>query len=346
MNLHKTTGRWKLGLLLSLMATLLWGVLPIALKAVLEVMDAGTITWYRFLAAAVVLGVFVWRRGGLPALFKVRGRWIARFAFAAVCLCSNYVLFLVGLDHLTPGAAQIVIQLAPVFLLLGGLIVYRERFNALQWTGLAILLSGMALFFNNRLDEVFSGASDAGIGVLLIVASAALWGAYGLAQKQLLIELPSGTIMFVLYVFGSVVLFPIAGPGQIGGLDATSLLLLAFCALNTILAYGCFAEALNHWEASRISAVLATTPLVSLVAVHAGTVLFPGFMEWDDLNALSVTGALLVVGGSILCALSGMRRGVRADATASGRILLAPGKEPGPMPPAGIPAPRGESCTQ
>ena len=45
-------------------------------------------------------------------------------------LTGNYVLYLVALSHTTPSVAQIVIQLALVFLLLGGLIVFRERFSA------------------------------------------------------------------------------------------------------------------------------------------------------------------------------------------------------------------------
>ena len=48
--------------------------------------------------------------------------------------------------------------------------------------------------------------------------------------------------------------------------------LLLACCMNTLVAYGAFAEALAHWEASRVSAILATTPLLCLAAgagVHA-----------------------------------------------------------------------------
>ena len=37
------------GALLSLTTAALWGVLPVALKELLSVMDAGTVVWYRFL---------------------------------------------------------------------------------------------------------------------------------------------------------------------------------------------------------------------------------------------------------------------------------------------------------
>ena len=55
MRMHTTTGRWRLGLALTLITALSWGVLPIALKIMLTIMDAVTVTWYRFLIASVLL---------------------------------------------------------------------------------------------------------------------------------------------------------------------------------------------------------------------------------------------------------------------------------------------------
>ena len=46
------------GALLSLTTAALWGVLPVALKELLSVMDAGTVVWYRFLVAWLV--ILVW----------------------------------------------------------------------------------------------------------------------------------------------------------------------------------------------------------------------------------------------------------------------------------------------
>jgi hypothetical protein len=45
--MHITSGRWVFGLLLALLTALLWGILPIKLKQVLQVMDPITVTWYR-----------------------------------------------------------------------------------------------------------------------------------------------------------------------------------------------------------------------------------------------------------------------------------------------------------
>jgi drug/metabolite transporter (DMT)-like permease len=62
---HTTSGRWRLGVALSLGAVLMWGLLPIALSGLLEQMSALTITWYRFVVAGVVLVFPVLRSRGL-----------------------------------------------------------------------------------------------------------------------------------------------------------------------------------------------------------------------------------------------------------------------------------------
>ena len=81
-----------------------------------------------------------------------------------------------------------------------------------------------------------------------------------------------------------------------------------FCSLNTLVAYGAFAEALKHWEATRTSAVLAVTPLLTLLFGALLTVLPGGYVNQDAVDGLSLGGAVLVVCGSAACALGGQRR--------------------------------------
>lgn len=79
--------------------------------------------------------------------------------------------------------------------------------------------------------------------------------------------------------------------------------LLLACCLNTLVAYGAFAEALAHWEASRVSATLALTPLVTFVAVALAAWLWPDYVHAEDINALGYVGAVTVVAGSAMVAL-------------------------------------------
>src|SRR3990167_7511785 len=56
--MHISSGRWLYGLFLALLTAVLWGVLPIKLKEVLQVMDPVTVTWYRLLVSS---SIFIFR---------------------------------------------------------------------------------------------------------------------------------------------------------------------------------------------------------------------------------------------------------------------------------------------
>jgi drug/metabolite transporter (DMT)-like permease len=303
-NLHTTTGRWRLGVSLALFTALMWSVAPIALKVVLKGMDPYTISWYRFLISAVALCIYVPLKHGRPNLKALRGYTVLLLLVAVAGLCGNYALFTVGLDHLPPSAAIVVIQTAAMFLLLGGVVVFKEKYSGRQLIGLMMLIAGLTMFFNQRLFELFTSLGQYTVGVLLILGAALTWSIYALAQKQLLKDLSSETIMLVVYLGCSVLFMPAAEPGALFRLDWIQLILLIFCGLNTVFAYGAFSEALDHLEASRVSAVLATIPIIAIVCIKLLTALFPGFIETEELNLISVAGALLVVAGSMISSLS------------------------------------------
>lgn len=94
-----------------------------------------------------------------------------------------------------------------------------------------------------------------------------------------------------------------AHPNTILTLDFLHGGMLFFCALNTLIAYGAFAEALEHWEASRVSAVLATAPIVTLISVEVVSVVASTLIAPERLTLTGILGALLVVSGCVAIAL-------------------------------------------
>jgi drug/metabolite transporter (DMT)-like permease len=309
MTLHRASGQWRLGLALTLVTTLCWATLPIALKIVLAVLDPITLTWFRFLVAAVFTVAWLGLRGKLRgnAGFGALGRrgWLM-LAVAALMLVGNYVFYLLGVQHTTPANAQLLIQLAPLLMALGGIWVFGERFRAAQWAGLALLALGLALFFD---DQLVAAARAPGyvLGSALVVVGAVVWAVYALLQKQLLVKLGSMHILLFIYAVAAIVLLPFARPTALLELDALHWAVLAYCALNTIGAYGAFAEALAHWEASRVSAVIATTPLLCIAAVSAVHALWPQWLAAERITMLGWLGAGLAVAGSAAVSLLGRR---------------------------------------
>jgi drug/metabolite transporter (DMT)-like permease len=297
------TTNWKLGLGFSLLTVLMWGLLPVALKAVLEVMDPLTISWYRFSISAMI--AFLWyghsRGAALKQLLSTRHRVLSLIAVAG--LLSNYLFYIWGLDHINPGAAQILIQLAPLLFLIGSVILFKERFSGLQWLGVLGLIAGVLLFFHQRLTDIVLTNDTYLTGIALIVAAAITWCVYGLAQKQLQATHNAKDILLLIYLTGSVLFWPLAEPLQILTLSSTKLALLLFCGLNTIIAYGSFGLAMSHWESSRVSAILPLAPLLTLLFTYGLNRWTAANIPAEPMDWLSVIGALLVVGGSAMAAL-------------------------------------------
>lgn len=301
--MHTVSGRWQLGLLLSLCTALLWGVLPLALKTLLGQLDAVSITAFRFVTAAVVMGLWLRWRGQALQWQALRNRkiWLL-FAVAIVGLVGNYVCYLISVDHISPAGAQTLIQMAPLLLLLGSVLLFGEPFGKGQWVGFAVFVSGLVLFFNQRLVALAEHPGFV-IGLLWMIVASVTWAAYALAQKALLKTWPSPVIMYGIYVVASVLLLPFSHFAALPALNGLGWALLLFACANTLVAYGAFAEALAHWEASRVSAALALTPLITIAAGALLNHWLPGSVVLEPLNGWSYLGALMVVAGSMAAAL-------------------------------------------
>ena len=313
MTLHRSSGRWRLGLGLTLATALFWATLPIALKVCLEALDPITLTWFRFVVATMFTAAWLGARGQLRGYGALSRRQWWMLAAAALLLLGNYVFYLLGVQHTTPANAQLLIQLAPLLMALGGIWVFGERFRVAQWLGLALLALGMWLFFRDQL-AAHAATSDPGgryvLGSACVVLGAVVWAGYALLQKQLLLRLESMQVLLLIYVVATCALWPFAHPASLARLDALHWAVLGYCAFNTIGAYGAFAEALAHWEASRVSAILATTPLLCIGAVTLVHEMWPAALAPERISALGWGGAALVVGGSAAVSLLG-RRGAR-----------------------------------
>ena len=315
--MHNPTVKHTTGFFLSLIAAMLWGMLPIALKELLAGMDAITIVWYRFFVAGVVLFTWLAIQKKLPQVSRQAAQIKWFLLFAATGLCINYFLFSYSLNFVNGETSEAVIQLTTLFLILGGVFVYKEPFFAVQKVGTALIIGGLLLFFNNRLTGLLSLENRETIGVIIVIFGAIAWTVYALLQKQLLNSFSSVQILFLIYAFSMLVLLPFISPLSLFELTLVQILMLLFCCLNTLVAYGCFAEALNCWDASKVSAVLALAPLFTIGSLKLVVFFQPDYAFSDRLSMLSLLGAFLLVVGSALTALMPVFQQYRANKRAA-----------------------------
>ena len=288
-----------IGILLALTTAVCWGALPIAMKQVLEVMEPPTVVFYRFLMASVGLGAILAVKKKLPPLRIFRkARWLVLLAIATGGLFGNFILFSSSLQYLSPTASQVIGQLSPVGMMIASVFILKEKMRGTQVIGAIMLLSGLVLFFNTSLIEIFTRLTDYTWGVIFGVGAAMVWVSYGVAQKVLLRRLASPQILFLLYTLCTIALLPLAKPGVITQLSDWQLACLVFCGLNTLVGYGALAEAMARWQAAQVSAIITLTPLFTLLFSDLLSLAWPDFFARPMLNLLGVDEAsILVVAG-------------------------------------------------
>lgn len=308
MNTPVLSGRWRLGLLLTLNTCFWWSILPITLTGAMHKMDPLTVTFYRYFFAVIVLWpVLLFKPSAMVGMQAIRRPAVLKnVVLASLLLAMNYGLYILAVQRMSPAGAQLLIQLAPMLFLLSGVFLFNEVFARVQWLGVGAFVVGMLLFFHLRLSDIYSGAlvnRDYGIGMLFMCCAACCWAGYAIAQKNVSSSLGALELMVCLNTIGVLLFLPFAKPLLVLELTAFEFLLLVLCGLNTLLAYGSFSEALNHWEASRISATFTIVPLLTIGFV-ALLQKFPLIIvEQEPMDALSVGGALLVVTGAALASL-------------------------------------------
>ncbi|MCH9691406.1 MAG: DMT family transporter [Gammaproteobacteria bacterium] len=296
---------WKIGLPLALVTAFMWGLLPIAMKGLLNDISATTVTWFRFTGAALIATIFYsWNRQlQLRTLFHRRLRIYTLIAIAG--LLGNYIAYSSGLRYIPAESVQLILQLAPILLVIASVIWLGENFTLRQWVGVAMVVLGLLLFFNQRLHTLINGTDKQyliGIGLALVAAVA--WSLYGVMQKKISASVRPHNLLVLIYLAGFLCFLPISSPGSVARLDGLEWMLLLFLPANTLISYGAFGKAMMHWEASRVSATLALAPLMTLLFSAIINVFWPTYIEAETLNWVSWLGALCVVCGSLSAAIS------------------------------------------
>ncbi len=310
------------GLIFSSIMLLFWGALPIALKLAAEFTDAITLTWFRFCVALIFSFCIQGLSGKLYEFSRLnRSDWVKLIA-ASVFLVGNYTTFASSLLYISAGTAQLNFQLAPFFLVIGGILFFSERVNGMQWISFLCLALGLLLFFYDFLSTP-DNTSHTGIymGVLLAQLSAVSWSVYALLQKFLIKKISPNNILLSIYFLGCIIMLPFIDLHSLQGLNTESHWVLITCSLNTVIAYGALAQALKYWSAVQVSSMVALTPVLSFSATSLCVALFwwPDIIKADNIDALSLSGIALVLASAISIQIFGKYKG---KFLFSGKLLL------------------------
>lgn len=300
------------GILFAITTGLCWALLALALRYALHFASSGTIAWVRLVVAFVCLvGFYAWKD---PK--RLRLLWTARplVVVAGLGLALNYIAFMRGIEFTGANNAQIMIQLGPLSLVLVGIIIFRERPTRLQTIGLVVASMGFALFFWDQILATLADSSRFFTGDIWLLLAAAGWTLFASLQKGLKAQWSAQQFNMVIYGICTLALLPVANFHEMPQWDFGVWVLMIGCGLNTLVAYGCFSEALQRIPASHVSVILAANPLVTIFLVTWLGSIGVSWVAYEPIAWRGYLGAAFVVMGVILTVWKKpLRRTARPD---------------------------------
>ena len=290
---------------------MLWGILPIFLKISLQGFHAGTISWFRFLFAFLILAIILQWRKHNPLNILRKPPWMG--IVGGACLSANYYWVTVGVDLSGPSNMAVLIQVAGVFLVLVGVFVFHERLSLRQVLGMFIVGCGLFLFFHDQQSRILE-TGDYFYANFLIVLAALVWVGYMVSQKFLSRQYGAQSLNLLVYAVATLTLIGGVEWADFTRAGLTAWLSLIFCGFNTLLAYGTLAEAVKYIPLALISVIISLNPLITLWGMKILPEIGFAGLQTDPVGSLGYFGGAVAVTGVVLVVYRGTPGGNRTRA--------------------------------
>ncbi|MBO0801077.1 MAG: EamA family transporter [Blastocatellia bacterium] len=299
MNWKLETGNWKLetdnsarGYLLAASAAVLWGFSGAVTKFLLKRrMGPDELLIFRTSLAALIL--FGWLGLTSRHLLKVRPRELPYFAVLGIVgLVANQGFYYLSLTMVSVGYALLIQYLAPIFLMIYGVLTKTERMTRGKLIAAAMSLAGCTLMVLGQRGGV---AHVSTAGTLCALGSALGFAFYTAYGKRGLARHDSRTMMAYAFLFAGLTWIIIRPLWTLpwGNYDSTTMaFFLYLAAVATVIPFALFIESLHHLEPSRSSITSMLEPVV------ASTVAWLWLNE--NMEPLQILGGVAVLGGIFL----------------------------------------------
>jgi drug/metabolite transporter (DMT)-like permease len=282
-----------------LVVYVVWGSTYLAIRVGVETIPPLLLAGARYLIAGLILFPFAIRSG--PAATRAadrprRATWLTCAVVGILLLLGGNGLVSVGERTVPSGFASLLVATVPLWLLVMDAVLRRRWIGWLPLAGLIIGLAGVALLAGLGDGVSASGASAA--GVLIILVASVSWALGTIASMRLVMpqRAPLATAMQML-TGGVTILVLAAATGEFGSFDLTQVSLRSWLAMafligpGSILALSAYNVAVRRLPTSTV----ATYPYVNpVVAVILGATL---------LNE-RLTPTMLIGGGLIIVAVA------------------------------------------
>ena len=247
--------------LASVYLSLAAGVVCIACSAIfvkVAAVSGSSSAFYRVLFAAVVAVPWcLWKRPILPS----RNAVLLAFAGGAF-LAVDLVLWQVALLVTSAANATLLANVAPMWVGLGALLLFRERLGSYFWSGLVLALAGMALVVSGGARQLV----NTGYGDMLAIVASFFYALYFLVTQRARASMDTLTFLALSVASGVVLLLAVCLVlgAPLGGFSTRTW--AAFAALGLVSHLGGYlaiSYALVHLRATSVSVSLLVQPVIT-----------------------------------------------------------------------------------
>jgi drug/metabolite transporter (DMT)-like permease len=289
------------GYLLAAAAAVLWGFSGVVTKYLLRrQMRADELLVFRTLLASTML--IIWLGLKSPQLLNFRrADLLSLILLGVVGLVLNQGFYYLSLTMVSVGCSLLLQYLAPVHLMVYGVLSKTERVTGGKMAAAFTAICGCALMVLGQEGGI---ARISPAGVMCAIGSGLCFAFYTAYGKQVLKSYDPRTMITYAFLTSAVVWLTIRPPWKIdwAGINFSMWVFFIYLAgVATILPFALYSASLRHLEASRSSLTSMLEPVVATSVAW----LWLG----EKMEPMQIAGGAAVVGGVLLLQIEGhMRR--------------------------------------
>jgi drug/metabolite transporter (DMT)-like permease len=259
--------------------------------AIEDLSPAATMSGRLVVAASVLLGILIARRGFRQAIGCVRMFGRTGLILGAITTALPFWLIAWGQTHIDSGIAAIGNAAMPIFVaLLAIRFAPGERVTGLRAVGIGLGILGVAVLVGVDPQGGLWGA----IGTLAVVLAAVSYAGGSLYVQRKLDDSSGLLIMTASTIWGAILILPLGiaqAPSEMPGWKAI-MAILVMGVVATALGLLLYIHLVENYGSSRASLVVYLLPVIAL---------FYGAVFLDEpLRATAVFGLALILGGVAL----------------------------------------------
>lgn len=220
-------------------------------------------------------------------------------AMAGVYLAADVAVWHYSIQMTTIANSTLLANVAPVFVVLGGWLLFRTRVTGTYLIGLAAAMTGVFILSRASL----SLSQDHFIGDLLGILTAVFYAAYQMSVERLRKRFSTVTIMKYAIPVSALVMLPVALASGEDLLPVTLAgwgFLIALAAGPQVFGQGLIAWALAHLPVAFASVSLLVQPVTAALVAWA--------LFGEHIGLQQGIGAVIVLGGIMLARCGSIRR--------------------------------------